>query len=142
MNSDHLKWEIVFYDLTLVQVSLILLRALKLKKLSFLLKVLTVFLKKRNVKFITLWHNNTGKHFKNSRLWLITSKRQIRIFTPCWHQSEKECRACWWILNVANIFWHPNQVTMVILNKVMWNFDTKWPPNFQKCMQFFKEFPR
>lgn len=30
MNSDHLKWEIVFYDLTLGQTSMILLRALEL----------------------------------------------------------------------------------------------------------------
>lgn len=44
VNSDHLKWEIVSYDLTLVQVSMILPRALELKKYSFLLKVLTVFL--------------------------------------------------------------------------------------------------
>lgn len=30
VNSEHLKWEIVFYDLTLVQMSIILLRALEL----------------------------------------------------------------------------------------------------------------
>ena len=29
VNSEHLKWEIVFYDLTLVQMSIILLRALE-----------------------------------------------------------------------------------------------------------------
>lgn len=44
VNSDHLKWEIVFYGLTLVEVSMILPRALELKKYSFLWKVLTVFL--------------------------------------------------------------------------------------------------
>ena len=29
VNSEHLKWEIVFYDLTLVQMSIILPRALE-----------------------------------------------------------------------------------------------------------------
>lgn len=43
VNSEHLKWEIVFYDLTLVQMSIILLRSTRLQNAAFFKSISCLF---------------------------------------------------------------------------------------------------